>query len=365
MTPFLDLAAATAELRPALDAAIGRVLASGWFILGEEGAAFEHEFAAFTGAAACVGVGNGLDAIELSLRALGVGPGDEVIVPSNTFIATWLAVSRVGATIVPAEPLLATCNIDPARVADAVTPRTRAVIAVHLYGQPVEMEPLRGALAGRDIRLVEDAAQAHGGRDHGRDAGSLGDIAAWSFYPGKNLGALGDAGAVTTSDPALADAVRALRNYGSHAKYVHEIRGVNSRLDELQAAVLRAKLPSLREWNQRRARVAARYLEELADTSLVLPVVPDGVEPVWHLFVVRSDRRDALQAHLSEQGIQTLIHYPTPPHLQAAYRDLGLGEGAFPIAERIHRECLSLPIGPHITDDQVADVIDAVRSFRR
>jgi dTDP-4-amino-4,6-dideoxygalactose transaminase len=363
MVPFLDLGAATAEVRVELDAALGRVLASGWYILGPEVEAFEREFAAFVGSNHCVGVGNGLDAIELALRALGVGPGDEVIVPSNTYIATWLAVTRLGALVVPVEPDRETYNLDPGGVEAAITPRTRAIVAVHLYGHPADMDLLLEIARTHGIKVVEDAAQAHGARYKGRPVGSLGDAAAWSFYPAKNLGALGDAGAVTANDPDVADRVRVLRNYGSRTKYVNEVPGVNSRLDELQAAVLRVKLPLLDEWNQRRRRVAARYLDGLRDAALRLPLVALGVDPVWHLFVVRSDARDRLQEHLTKNDVQTLIHYPIPPHRQAAYADLGYPVGAFPIAERIHRECLSLPIGPHLTDSQIGAVINAVRSF--
>jgi dTDP-4-amino-4,6-dideoxygalactose transaminase len=363
MVPFLDVQAATAEIRIGLDEAIGRVLASGSYVLGPEVEAFERSFATYVGTAQCVGVGTGLDAIELALRALGVHAGDEVIVPSNTYIATWLAVSHLGARVVPVEPILETYNLDPARVEAAITPRTRAIVAVHLYGQPADMDALRAIASAHGLRLIEDAAQAHGAACHGRRVGSLGHAAAWSFYPAKNLGALGDAGAVTTDDPIIADRVRVLRNYGSRTKYVNEVRGVNSRLDELQAALLSVKLRLLDEWNRRRARVAQRYLAELVGTSLALPAVPPWATPAWHLFVVRSTARDRLQRHLAAQGIQTLIHYPTPPHLQAAYADLGLGDGALPIAEQIHRECLSLPMGPHLSDDQVDEVIAAVRSF--
>ena len=363
MVPFLDLNAAVAETRAAVDEAIARVLASGWFVLGAEVDAFEHEFGAFVDSEHCIGVGNGLDAIELALLALGVAPGDEVIVPSNTYIATWLAVSRIGARVVPVEPDARTFNIDPARVADAITPKTRAIVAVHLYGQPADMVALHEIAAGKGISLVEDAAQAHGAAENGKPVGGLGDVAAWSFYPAKNLGALGDAGAVTTNDPDVADRVRVLRNYGSRTKYVNEVQGVNSRLDELQAAVLRAKLPYLADWNERRRSVASQYLERLDGASVTIPVVAPGMDPVWHLFVVRSADRDGLRSHLSARGVETLIHYPIPPHRQAAYADLGMPEGAFPIAEKIHRECLSLPIGPHMSEAQVDEVVSAVRSF--
>ena len=363
MVPFLDLAAATAEIRPALDETIDKVLSSGRFVLGGQVEAFENEFARFVESDHCVGVGNGLDAIELALRALGVRAGDEVIVPSNTYVATWLAVTRVGAIVVPVEPDINTYNIDPNRVDDAVTPRTRAIIAVHLYGQPADMDSLRDVASRRGIWLVEDAAQAHGATYRDAPVGGLADAAAWSFYPTKNLGALGDGGGVTTNDPIVADRVRMLHNYGSRVKYVNEILGSNSRLDELQAAALRIKLPHLLEWNDRRRRVAARYHAGLAGLPLALPGVATGGDHVWHLFVIRSAARDRLQRHLTERGVQTLLHYPIPPHLQEAYRFLGHHEGSLPIAEAIHRECLSLPMGPNVTDDQVGAVIDAVRSF--
>lgn len=365
MIPFLDVGAAVEEIRPDLDAAISRVLSSGWFVLGAELESFEREFAAFTGATQCVGVGNGLDAIELALRALGVGPGDEVIVPSNTFIATWLGVTRTGARVIPVEPDVSTYNIDPDRVDAAITPRTRAIVAVHLYGQPASMAPLREIASRRGVGLVEDAAQAHGASYDGIPVGSLGDVAAWSFYPAKNLGALGDGGAVTTDDEAIADRVRVLRNYGSRVKYIHETRGVNSRLDEIQAAVLRVKLRHLPEWNSRRKRVASAYMAGLAEAEITLPKGELRAEPAWHLFVVLSPDRDRLQQHMTAAGVETLIHYPVPPHRQSAYRELGHGEGAFPVAERIHRECLSLPIGPHLSKEHTAAVLAAVQSFAR
>jgi dTDP-4-amino-4,6-dideoxygalactose transaminase len=361
--PFLDLRAAYEELRGEIDAAVSRVTASGYYLLGPEIEAFESEYAAYTGAAHCVGVGNGLDALQLALRAMDVGPGDEVIVPSNTYIATWLAVTYSGATPVPVEPDPRTYNLDPARVADAITPRTRAVVPVHLYGQPADMAPLLEIARERGLRVLEDAAQAQGARYRGQRVGAMGDVVAWSFYPGKNLGALGDAGAVTTDDPVLAERIRMLRNYGSRVKYVNEEQGFNSRLDEVQAAVLRVKLARLDEWNARRARLAALYREALAGTELTLPHVPEWADPVWHLFVVRGARRDALQRHLAERGIGTLIHYPIPPHLQDAYRPLGFGPGSFPVAEAIHREVLSLPIGPHLAEGDAARVAAAVGEF--
>jgi dTDP-4-amino-4,6-dideoxygalactose transaminase len=363
--PFLDLAAPYEELRSGIDEAVQRVLSGGWYLLGGELRAFEEEYAAFCGARECIGVGNGLDALSLILRAMDIGPGDEVIVPSNTFIASWLAVSQTGATPVPVEPDPRSYNLDPARIEAAVTGRTRAIMAVHLYGQPADMDAIGEVAARHGLRVVEDAAQAQGARCRGRRAGALGDAAAWSFYPGKNLGALGDAGAVTTDDPELAERVRVLRNYGSRVKYVHEVEGVNSRLDEIQAAVLRVKLGRLDEWNARRRAVAAVYDEALADAPLVLPHVPEWAEPVWHLYVVRTPRRDALQRALAEQGIGTLVHYPTPPHLQGAYRSLGMGPGSFPVSEQIHREVLSLPIGPHLAVEDARAVADAVRAALR
>jgi dTDP-4-amino-4,6-dideoxygalactose transaminase len=359
---FLDLRAPYLELRDEIDNAIHRVLESGWYLLGEEISAFEREYAAYVGATHCVGVGNGLDALRLSLEALGVGPGAEVIVPSNTYIATWLAVTQVGATLVPVEPDPATFNIDPERIEGAITPRTRAILPVHLYGQPAEVDAIHDIARRHSVRVIEDAAQAHGARVRGTRVGA-GDVVAWSFYPGKNLGALGDAGAVTTDDADLASRLRVLRNYGSRVKYHNDVRGYNSRLDEIQAAVLRAKLPRLDEWNDRRAVQAQRYACELKATELCLPVVPAWADAVWHLYVVRSRHRDALRAHLSASGVDTLIHYPLPPHRQPAYADMGFDPDAFPIASAIANEVLSLPLGPHMTTEQQTVVIDAVRTF--
>ena len=362
--PFLDLKASSAELQAELDEACARVMRSGWFIMGTELEAFEAEFAAYCGAAHCVGVANGLDALQLILRALGIGAGDEVIVPSNTFIATWLAVSYAGATPVPAEPDERTYNLDPAALEAAITPRTRAIMPVHLYGQPADMDAINEVAGKHGLAVIEDAAQAHGARYRERCAGSLGHAAAYSFYPGKNLGALGDGGAVVTNDPALADRVRVLRNYGSRVKYYHEVEGFNSRLDELQAALLRVKLSRLDEWNERRRDVAAFYLRSLEGVAgLAQPFVPGWAAPVWHLFVVRHERRDALREHLAAAGIGTLIHYPLPPHLQAAYARLGYRQGAFPRAERMAREVLSLPIGPHLSAPEAEAVVACLSLF--
>ncbi|HEY8597575.1 MAG TPA: DegT/DnrJ/EryC1/StrS family aminotransferase [Thermomicrobiales bacterium] len=361
--PFLDVKASYDEIAPELDAATHRVVSSGWYLLGDEIAAFEREYADYVGAKYCVGLGNGLDALHLGLRALGVGVGDEVIVPSNTYIATWLAVSYAGATPVPVEPDPGTYNLDPSRIEAAITPRTKAILPVHLYGQPADMDSITAIARRHNLYTLDDAAQVHGARYRGRRIGALADVTAWSFYPGKNLGALGDAGAITTDDAEVADRVRVLRNYGSRVKYVNEVQGYNSRLDEIQAAVLRVKLPYVDQWNARRARIAARYMAELDNAGLVLPQVPEWAEPAWHVFVVRSYDRDALQRHLTAAEIGTVIHYPTPPHLQEAYRDLRLPEGSFPLSEAIHREVISLPIGPHMTDAQVDATIAAVLEF--
>lgn len=360
--PFLDLRAAYLELKPGLDAAYARVMDSGWYLLGAELEGFEAEFAAYCGTRHCVGVANGLEAMHLVLRAWGIGPGDEVLVPSNTYIATWLAVSYAGATPVPVEPVPGTYNLDPGRLEAARTPRTRAIIPVHLYGQAADMDPIMEFAGRHGLRVLEDNAQAHGARYRGRRTGALGHAAATSFYPGKNLGAFGDGGAVTTDDAALADQVRVLRNYGSRRKYFNEVQGYNSRLDELQAAFLREKLRCLDAWNARRAGVAAAYLEAWQGLEgLELPQVPSGMEPVWHLFVVRHARRDRLQAALAERGVGTLIHYPVPPHLSDAYRGLGWKPGAFPQAEANAASVLSLPIGPQVSPEAQAAVIAAVR----
>lgn len=360
MIPFLDLKAPHVELRDEIQAAIDRVLSSGWYILGPELETFEAEYATYCGTSHCIGVANGLDALHLALRAMDIGPGDEVIVPSNTYIATWLAVSQCGATPVPVEPVEATYNIDPTLIESAITPRTKAILPVHLYGQPAEMDPILAIASRHGLRVLEDAAQAHGARYKGRRIGGHGDAVAWSFYPGKNLGALGDAGAVTTNDLELAERIRVLRNYGSRVKYVNEVRGYNSRLDPLQAAVLRVKLLHLDDWNTRRAKVASAYLAGLAGTWLVLPQVPAWVEPAWHLFVVRDPKRETLQQRLNGAGVGGLIHYPIPPHKQQAYSDAGFAADAFPLASRMADEVLSLPIGPHLTMAQANAVIAAV-----
>lgn len=360
---FLNLCAATAELREEIVAAVLRVMDSGHYIFGTEVEAFEAAFAAYCQAEHCVGVGNGLDALHLILRALGIGPGDEVIVSSNTYIATWLAVTMVGATPVPVEPSPATHNIDSAHVADAITSRTKVLLPTHLYGQPADLDPLLDLARRHGLKLVEDAAQAHGARYKGKRLGAHGDAVAWSFYPGKNLGALGDGGAVTTDDAVLAASIRELGNYGSRIKYVNDVRGYNSRLDPIQAAVLSVKLRHLDDWNARRAIAAGHYSQRLSDTSLGLPVVPEWADPVWHLYVVRTARREALITALQTKRIESLVHYPTPPHLQPAFADLAIPRGSLPIAERLAGEVLSLPLSPHVAPEEIDEVADAVFDF--
>lgn len=359
--PFLDLAPAYLASKKAIDEALLRVASSGWYLLGNELEVFEANYAAYCGSSRCAGVANGLDALHLGLRSLGVGPGDEVIVPSNTYIATWLAVSQCGATPIPVEPDPSTYNIDVTRIEAAVSSRTRALLPVHLYGQPADMDAINDFAAQRNLAVLDDCAQAHGARYKGRMVGSLADASAWSFYPGKNLGAMGDGGAVTTSNEAADSTVRMFRNYGSRVKYHNEVKGINSRLDEIQAAILGAKLHELDRAIAERQLLASRYLAELGDLSLSLPQIPDWAEPAWHLFVVRHADRDGLQDRLRKLGINTLIHYPVPPHLQPAYAELGFGRGDFPIAESIHREVLSLPLWPGMNERQVDRLLAAVR----
>ena len=358
---FLDLRAAYLELKPEIDEAVARVLDSGCYIIGSEVEAFEAEYAAYCDAAHCIGVGNGLDALHLALRAMDVGSGDEVIVPSNTYIATWLAVSQCGATPVPVEPLETTYNIDPALIEAAITPRTRVILPVHLYGQPADLDPIISIARKYGLQVLEDAAQAHGARYKGKRLGAHGDAVAWSFYPGKNLGAFGDAGAVTTNNPGIADRIRLLRNYGSREKYVNEVQGFNSRMDPIQAAVLRVKLKYLDGWAARRSTIAACYAVELVNNGLTLPTVPDWAEVVWHLYVVRSPERDFLQRSLGDADIDTLIHYPVLPYQQKVYAGTSLAETKCPITEEMTQQLLSLPIGPHLTDVDVEQVILTIK----
>lgn len=362
MVPFLDLQAINALHKSELKEAFDRVLESGWYILGKEVSLFESSFSQYCGVKHAVGVSNGLEALHLILRAYEIGQGDEVIVPSNTFIATWLAVTYAGATPIPVEPNAGTFNIDTTKIEAAITPRTRAIIAVHLYGQPCDMDAITEIARRYDLKVIEDAAQAHGATYKGRKVGGLGDAAGFSFYPGKNLGALGDGGAVTTDDADLADKVRVLINYGSRVKYRNEVKGFNARLDELQAAFLSVKLSSLNVQTARRQEIAEKYSAELNNCNIVLPAILGATQPVWHLYVIRCADRDALQRSLFERDVSTLVHYPIPPHLQGAYASSGYGQGSFPIAEDIHKTVLSLPISPTMSDAQVKQVISAVRA---
>lgn len=366
MIPFLPLKAISASFEPELSEAVGRVVASGWYLLGAENARFEEAFGTYVGTPHCIGVANGLEALTLIFRAcieLGwMAEGDEVIIPANTYIASILAVSENRLTPVFVEPDAATCNLDPRRVAEAITSRTRAILPVHLYGRAADMPALCDLARRHGLLVVEDCAQAHGAAIGGRRVGSWGDAAGFSFYPGKNLGALGDGGAVTTANAELAQAVRAIANYGSHRKYVNQYRGINSRLDEIQAAVLSVKLPRLDADNAARRRIARRYLSEIRNPLVRLPQAPDADEEnVWHIFPLFAEARDWLQQHLTSCGVQTLIHYPIPPHRQEAYA--AYGSLSLPITERIHREELSLPIHPVMSDREVDLVIEAVNMF--
>jgi len=359
--PFLDLQASVEELKKETQQAIDAVLGSGTFILGNHVQRFEQAFAEYCGTSYCVGVANGLDALFLILKGYDIGVGDEVIVPSNTYIATWLAVSHSGATPVPVEPNIHTYNIDPSLIEAAITPRTRAIIVVHLYGQAADMDFILAIAQKYNLKVVEDAAQAHGAQYKGKPVGGLGNAAGFSFYPTKNLGALGDGGAITTNDDQLAEKIRALRNYGSYKKYHNPYKGYNSRLDELQAAILLVRLKKLDEWNQRRKTIAQCYFNELQNQALILPAVLDLTDPVWHLFVIRHPERERLQQYLRQHHIDTMIHYPIPPHQQAAYQEMN--HLCYPIAEEIHREVLSLPGGPYLHNEQQTKIVKKICSF--
>lgn len=362
--PFSTLGHMHRALRPQLDAAYERVLQSGWYIQGEENEQFCREFAAYCGTSRCIGVGNGLDAICLALKALGIGAGDEVIVPSHTFIATALAVVYAGAVPVFCEVEEQSFLLDADHIEEKITPRTKAVVAVHLYGRVADMDPIGHICKIHGLYLIEDCAQAHGASYKGRKAGSFGDAAAFSFYPGKNLGALGDGGVIVTNDPQTARKAAALSNYGSERKYVHTYMGNNSRLDELQAAFLRAKLPYLDAWNKERNAVADRYLHEIQNPKIVLPCTPDADhKDVWHIFAIRCAQRDALREYLQQCGIETGIHYPIPMHLQQAFSCLDGYEGQYPVAERIAKMQLSLPLYIGMTDEEIQTVIEAVNRF--
>ena len=364
MTEFFDLKSVNNASKSELTAAFNRVLESGWYVLGNEVNRFESEFANYCEVRNCIGVGNCLDALQFILQGLGIGDGDEVIVPSNTYIATWLAVSNVGAIPVPVEPRIETYNIDPSRIQDSITSRTKAIIVVHLYGQPCDMDPINEIADSFRLKVIEDSAQAHGAKYKGKRVGGLGDASGFSFYPSKNLGALGDGGAVTTNDQELSIKVNLLRNYGSKTKYQNEVKGFNSRLDELQAAFLIEKLKVLDKQNEKRRKIASIYLERLAYfEGIKLPIIPDWTEPVWHQFIIRHKNRDDLINNLRKAGIGTMIHYPIPPHLQLAYKEMGKKKGDYPISEIIHKEVLSLPISPEISLLEVEAVIDALTAY--
>lgn len=360
--PFLNLKAPHDELRKELRIAFERVLDSGYYILGSEVTEFEKEFSDYCNTKFCVGVGNGLEALQLILRAMEVGEGDEVIVPSNTYIATWLAVSHIGAVPIPVEPDVKTYNIDPRLIEAAITGKTKAIIAVHLYGQTADMDGINAVAKKHNLKVIEDAAQAQGALYKGRKAGSLADAAGFSFYPGKNLGALGDAGAVTTNSSELAEKIRVLRNYGSRVKYYNEVKGFNSRLDEMQAAFLRVKLEKLDDWNKRRKDIAIIYFEKLNKSDIILPFVPDWAEPAWHLFVIRSQSRNEIQKELQKRGVGTLIHYPVPPHLSDAYKGMSGNNLSFEKARIIADTILSIPMGPHLSSAQAGTVAEALET---
>jgi dTDP-4-amino-4,6-dideoxygalactose transaminase len=358
---FLDLKASYIELQSELDESYHRVMNSGWYILGEEVNAFEDEFSKYCGVEYCVGVSNGLDALYLILKAYGIGVGDEVIVPSNTYIATWLAVSHCGAKPIPVEPDVRTYNINPVLLESAITEKTKAIIAVHLYGQPANMDFIIAIAKKYNLKVIEDAAQAHGAKYMGKTTGSLGDAAGFSFYPGKNLGGFGDGGAITTNDTTLVEEIKLLRNYGSKEKYKNDVKGYNSRLDEMQAAFLRVKLKKLDEWNIRRSHVANQYIDFLQDNSdIILPFKEKGLITVWHQFVIRCNKRNKLQEALQKNGINTLIHYPVPPHKSNAYESEFIGWTGSQIAEQLAGEVLSLPIGPHLSNLDLEYIIEHV-----
>lgn len=364
MVPFLNLKSAYDELKEEIDRAISETIGTGSYILGEQVKQFEKEYAEFCRAKYCVGVGNGLDALTLSLLACGIGPGDEVIVPSNTYIATWLAVSHCGAVPVAVEPNVDTFNINTSLIVEAITNKTKAIIPVHLYGQPADLNPIIDIAKKYNLKVIEDAAQAHGASYRGEKLGANGDLVAWSFYPGKNLGALGDGGAITTNNQELAKTIECLRNYGSEKKYHNQVKGFNTRLDEIQASILRVKLKKLMEWNKRRSYIASVYFDKLSDTDIQLPYVPEWADPAWHLFVIKTKKRDELQQKLENKKITTLIHYPIAPHMQEAYRDKSYKSNGLYKTEKMQKEILSIPIGPHLDNFQVDYIVQALINDR-
>lgn len=358
---FLDLDKINNRFRAEIDARIKNILDRGWYLQGEENENFERNFAKFCGTKYALGVANGLDALNLIIRGYGFGPGDEIIVPANTYIATMLAVSANGCTPVLVEPDIRTYNIDPCKIEAAITPRTKAVMVVHLYGQAVSMEKIWNLAKTYRLKVIEDAAQAHGSLYQGQRTGNLGDAAGFSFYPGKNLGCFGDGGAVTTNDEKLYNKIKSIANYGSDRKYHHIYKGTNSRLDEIQAAILDVKLPHLDADNARRREIASMYRERIVNPIITLPQTENEEEAVWHVFTVRTPRRDHFQQYLTDNGVQTIIHYPTPPHKQLAYEEWN--SRSYPISERIHREIISLPISPVLTDEEANELIRVVNAY--
>ena len=358
---FLDLNLAFKELEDELQIALLNAAKSGQYVLGNEVERFEAEYSTYVGARYCIGVGNGLDALKIALLAIGVGPGDEVIVPGNTFIATWLAVSQIGAKPIPVDSILTTYNINPSLIESAISSKTKAIIPVHLYGQPAEMDAINNIAFKHKLRVIQDAAQAHGALYKGKKIGSFSDVAAWSFYPGKNLGAIGDAGAITTNDLTVAKIAKKISNYGSSEKYRHDLLGQNSRLDEIQASLLRVKLKYLDEWNSRRQIIAEQYISSLSELPIGLPVVTKEANSAWHLFVIKSDQRDALKDFLKKGGCETIIHYPTPPHKQICYESYQNYD--LPVTERLSAEVLSLPISPHHSQNEINYVCELVKQF--
>lgn len=362
-TPFLNVRESYFSLKPRIDVAIDRVLSGGEYIQGKEVENFEKEWAKYCGAKYAIGVANGLDAIFLSLVAIGIEEDDEVIVPANTYIGTWLAISRTGAKIIPVEPDEKTYNLDPARISTAITNRTKAILPVHLYGQAADLDPILEIARQYNLFVIEDAAQAHGAKYKGTRIGSHGDAVAWSFYPSKNLGAFGDAGAVTTNNKTVADKIRLYSNYGSKLKNVHQVLGYNSRLDPLQAAVLGVKLKYLEDWNARRTKVANYYFSAICSEIVKLPNIQKYQEPVWHIFAIRLRERDKLRDCLEKNGIETLIHYPIPPFLQLAYKHMELDKEDLELSHTISCEILSLPIGPHLENHEQENIAEIVNYF--
>ena len=361
MIKFLDLEKVNNRFREEIDGRIKTILDKGWYLQGDENKLFEKHFAEYCGVKHCIGCANGLDALNLIIRAYGFGIGDEIIVPANTYIASILAISENGCTPVLVEPDIKTYNINPDLIEEKITGRTKAIMVVHLYGQAVQMDKIWGLAKKYNLKVIEDSAQAHGAFYNGKRTGNLGDASGFSFYPGKNLGCMGDGGCVTTNDDELAVKVRAIANYGSDRKYHHIYKGVNSRLDEIQAAVLDVKLEYLDKDNNRRREIAKYYRENIKNPAIILPETYDKNAHVWHIFAIRTDKRDELQKYLEENGIQTNIHYPTPPHKQGAYKEWE--NECYPISEKIHREVLSLPMSPVLTDDEVKKVVEVINAF--